>query len=97
MPLTRYDALLVSVVVVQLILVAAKFESWRELLVIYAFHLVGLAPEVFKVHVGSWVYPDAGIVRLGGAPIFSGFMYASVDSYICQAFRRFGLSVDGFR
>ncbi len=96
-PMARYDALLVYVVVVQLVLVAVGFESWRELLVICAFHLVGLALEVFKVHVGSWVYPDAGIVRLGGVPIFSGFMYASVGSYICQAFRRFDLSVDGFR
>jgi hypothetical protein avisC_05552 len=30
-------------------------------------------------------------------PVFSGFMYASVGSYICQAFRRFDLRVGGFR
>ena len=62
-----------------------------------AFHLIGLALEVFKVHTGSWAYPDAGVVRVGGVPVFSGFMYASVGSYICQAFRRFDLHVGGFR
>ena len=96
-PIARYDALLIYVVVVQIAFVALKQETWRELGVICVFHLVGLALEVFKVHVGSWSYPDAGVVRLGGVPVFSGFMYASVGSYICQAFRRFDLRVDGFR
>ena len=96
-PLARYDALLIYVVVVQIVFVALRLETWRELGVICAFHLIGLALEVFKVHVGSWFYPDAGVVRLGGVPVFSGFMYASVGSYICQSFRRFDLRVDGFR
>jgi len=59
--------------------------------------LIGLALEVFKVRTGSWAYPDAGVVRVGGVPVFSGFMYASVGSYICQAFRRLDLHVGGFR
>ncbi|SDN60881.1 Protein of unknown function [Actinomyces ruminicola] len=78
MPLARYDALLIYVLVVQLAFVALRLETWRELAVICAFHLIGLALEVFKVRVGSWTYPEAGVVRLGGVPIFSGFMYASV-------------------
>lgn len=97
MPLARYDALLIYVLIVQLAFVVLRLESWREVAVICAFHLIGLALEIFKVHAGSWTYPDAGVVRLGGVPIFSGFMYASVGSYICQAFRRFDLFVDGFR
>ncbi|WP_103064355.1 DUF817 domain-containing protein [Actinomyces qiguomingii] len=97
LPLARYDALLIYVVVVQIAFVALKLETWRELAVICAFHLIGLALEVFKVRVGSWTYPDAGAVRLGGVPIFSGFMYASVGSYICQAFRRFDLRISDFR
>lgn len=97
MPLARYDALLIYVVIVQIAFVAFRLETWRELAVICAFHVIGLALEIFKVHVGSWVYPDAGVVRLGGVPVFSGFVYASVGSYICQAFRRFDLYVDGFR
>ena len=96
-PIARYDALLIYVVVVQIAFVALKQETWRELGVICAFHLIGLALEVFKVHTGSWAYPDAGVVRVGGVPVFSGFMYASVGSYICQAFRRLDLHVGGFR
>ena len=76
---------------------APEQETWRELGVICAFHLIGLALEVFKVHTGSWAYPDAGVVRVDGVPVFSGFMYASVGSYICQAFRRLDLHVGGFR
>ena len=96
-PIARYDALLIYVVVVQIAFVALKQETWRELGVICTFHLIGLALEVFKVRTGSWAYPDAGAVRIGGVPVFSGFMYASVGSYICQAFRRLDLHVGGFR
>ena len=93
MPVARYDALLIYVIVVQVAFVVLRLETWRELCVICAFHLIGLALEVFKVHAGSWSYPDAGAVRIAGVPVFSGFMYASVGSYICQAFRRFDLRV----
>ena len=97
LPLTRYDAMLIYVVLLQILLVWVRFETWRELLVICSFHVLGLALEIFKVSIGSWNYPDAGLIRLAGVPIFSGFMYASVGSYICQAFRRFDLRVTRFR
>lgn len=97
MAIARYDALLIYVVIVQIAFVAFKLETWRELGVICVFHVLGLALEIFKVNQGSWAYLDAGVVRLGGVPVFSGFMYASVGSYICQAFRRFDLHVDRFR
>ncbi len=96
-PIARYDALLIYVVIVQILFVAFRLETWRELGVICVFHVLGLALEIFKVSQGSWAYLDAGVVRLGGVPVFSGFMYASVGSYICQAFRRFNLYVDCFR
>jgi len=44
-----------------------------------------------------WKYTNPPVVRVGGVPVFSGFMYASVGSYICQAFRRLDLHVGGFR
>jgi len=96
-PIARYDALLAYVIVAQAAFLVLRLETWRELAVICAFHLVGLALEVVKVRVGSWTYPDAGTLRLGGVPLFSGFMYAAVGSYICQAFRRFDLRVTNFR
>ena len=97
LPFARYDALLVYVLIVQVIFVVVRLETWRELLVVCAFHLIGLALEVYKVSAGSWGYPDPGLLRIAGVPVFSGFMYAAVGSYICQAFRRFDLRLTGYR
>ncbi|WP_235997307.1 DUF817 domain-containing protein [Aestuariimicrobium ganziense] len=96
-PVARYDVLLAYVLVVQVVFVATRLETGRELLVICCFHLLGLALEMWKTHVGSWSYPDPGLFTVMGVPLFSGFMYAAVGSYICQAFRRFDLRIDGFR
>ncbi len=96
-PIARYDALLGYVLVVQVAMIASRLETWRELLVICTFHLIGLALEVYKVAMGSWSYLDPGLLKVAGVPIFSGFMYAAVGSYVCQAFRRFDLKVTGYR
>ncbi|WP_212721915.1 DUF817 domain-containing protein [Nocardioides dongxiaopingii] len=96
LPLARYDALLVWCVVVTLGFWALGLETWREVLVVVAFHLVGLALEVFKVGVGSWSYPEEAVTKVGGVPLFAGFMYAAVGSYVCQAWRRLDLRVSGF-
>jgi uncharacterized membrane protein YoaT (DUF817 family) len=76
---------------VTLVLWLLRWETGREVAVIFGFHLVGLALELFKVSQGSWSYPDAGLATIGGVPLFSGFMYAAVGSYVCQAWRRFDL------
>ena len=39
------------------------------------FHVVGTAMEVFKTAVGSWIYPGDAFFRIGGVPLFTGFMY----------------------
>lgn len=96
LPLARYDALLVWCVAVTLVFWAVGLETWREVLVVVAFHLLGLGLEVFKVHVGSWSYPEDAVAVVAGVPLFSGFMYAAVGSYVCQAWRRFELRVSGF-
>ena len=92
--LARYDTMLVWCIIVQIVLLATRIETRDELLVICVFHLLGLALEVFKVAVGSWSYPDEGVLRIGDVPIYSGFMYAAIASYICQAWRRFDLDID---
>lgn len=96
LPVARYDALLVWCVLLTLGFWAAGLETWREVLVILAFHGLGLGLELFKVHVGSWVYPGDALTMVGGVPLFSGFMYAAVGSYICQAWRRFDLRVSHY-
>lgn len=97
LPIARYDALLIYVLAVQVTLLALGQETWRELLVICCFHLLGLALEIYKVRIGSWSYPDPGLLKIAEVPLFSGFMYAAVGSYMCQAFRRFGLTFRNLR
>jgi uncharacterized membrane protein YoaT (DUF817 family) len=96
LPIARYDALLVYGVVVTAVFFLLRLETAREVAVIFAFHLIGLALELFKVRVGSWSYPEQAQAMVGGVPLYSGFMYAAVGSYICQAFRRFDLRVSHF-
>ncbi|MDQ0861081.1 hypothetical protein QFZ72_004560 [Bacillus sp. V2I10] len=61
--------------------------------VIFVFHIIGLALELYKVRMGSWAYPEEGIRKVFGVPLYSGFMYASVASYMCQAWRRMDLRI----
>jgi uncharacterized membrane protein YoaT (DUF817 family) len=45
--------------------------------------------EIFKTAVGSWIYPEAAVLRIGGVPLFTGFMYACVGSFMARAWRLF--------
>jgi uncharacterized membrane protein YoaT (DUF817 family) len=91
----RYDLLLLIALAIQGWMVHAKLESWDELKAITLFHLIGFALEVFKTSSGirSWSYPDFAYTKVLGVPLFSGFMYAAVGSYIIQAWRFFDLRV----
>ncbi len=91
LPLPRYDFLLLGCVGLQVVMVGAGFESRDELKVVCVFHLLGLALELFKTQQGSWSYPEAAYSKLGAVPLYSGFMYASVASFMTQAWRRFDL------
>ena len=97
LPVDPADALLVWCLAVTLVLWLVGWETGREVAVIFGFHLVGLALELFKVRQGSWSYPDTGHASIGGVPLYSGFMYAAVGSYVCQAWRRFHLRITGYR
>nr|WP_255654538.1 DUF817 domain-containing protein [Cohnella sp. REN36] len=87
----RYDLILVLCIAAQAAMVLLKLETADELKVITLFHVIGLGLELFKVHMGSWAYPEDAWTKVAGVPLYSGFMYASVASYICQAWRRFEL------
>lgn len=88
-PIARYDFLVVAAIVVQALLLATKLERWDEAAVILIFHVVGTVMEIFKTAHGSWIYPEDNILRIGGVPLFSGFMYACVGSYIARITRLF--------
>jgi uncharacterized membrane protein YoaT (DUF817 family) len=87
--LARYDFLLLAAVAIQAAMLAFRLETWEEAKVIFIFHLVGTAMEVFKTSVGSWIYPEPSILRIGGVPLFTGFMYAAIGSYIARCWRLF--------
>jgi len=88
-PIARYDALFVSALVIQVAMLRFGLETWDEAKVILVFHVVGTAMEIFKTSVGSWAYPEPSVMRIAGVPLFSGFMYAAVGSYLARVWRLF--------
>jgi uncharacterized membrane protein YoaT (DUF817 family) len=87
--LPRYDFLTLAALAIQLAMLGFRLETWNEAKVILAFHVVGTIMELFKTYAGSWVYPESSYLRIGDVPLFSGFMYAAVGSYIARVWRIF--------
>lgn len=87
--LARYDFLTLAAIAIQGVLLMTRMETWDEARVILMFHVVGTAMEIFKTAAGSWLYPEASLLRLGGVPLFTGFMYAAVGSYLARVWRLF--------
>lgn len=83
----RNDALTIAAILIQIGMLAFRLESGRELWVIVLFHITGTAMELFKTDVGSWSYDGDGVLRIGAVPLFSGFMYAAVGSYMVRVYR----------
>ena len=88
-PLARYDFLTLAALTIQLGMLAFRLETWDEAKVILIFHVVGTVMEIFKTYAGSWIYPEPSLLRIAGVPLFSGFMYAAVGSYIARVWRIF--------
>lgn len=91
-PIARYDFLVLGAVAIQAGMLAFKLESWEEAKVIFIFHVVGTVMELFKTSAGSWLYPEPGLLKIGAVPLFSGFMYAAVGSYIARIWRIFDIT-----
>ncbi|MCM1012630.1 MULTISPECIES: DUF817 domain-containing protein [unclassified Brevibacterium] len=90
-PVARNDVLVIIAVLIQIGMLAFRLETGREFLVIVLFHIVGTVMELFKTAVGSWNYAPGGILHIGAVPLFTGFMYAAVGSYIVRVYRLFDL------
>ncbi|WP_372787026.1 DUF817 domain-containing protein [Phenylobacterium sp.] len=88
-PVARYDVLVLGAVAIQVLLLATRLERWDEAAVILIFHVVGTCMEIFKTAHGSWIYPEPSLLRIGGVPLFSGFMYGAIGSYIARIMRLF--------
>ncbi|GKX56485.1 membrane protein [Leminorella grimontii] len=96
--LPRYDFILIVALAVQFALVYYGLETKRELAAVSLFHLLGLALEIFKTSptIGSWAYPEFAYSKLAGVPLYSGFMYAAVASYMLQSWRYLSLRLAGY-
>ncbi|MCR6690325.1 DUF817 domain-containing protein [Cellulomonas sp.] len=95
-PLARNDALTLVAVAIQVLMLVTRLETVRELRVVLTFHVVGTVMELFKTDVGSWAYAADGVLRIGAVPLFSGFMYAAVGSYLVRVMRIFDLRFDRY-
>jgi uncharacterized membrane protein YoaT (DUF817 family) len=90
----RYDYLLFYALVIQVILLYAKLESWPEARVIALFHILAMVMEIFLTHpaIASWHYPQPAIFKILTVPLFAGFMYSAVGSFFARSLRLFQVS-----
>lgn len=92
----RYDFLFIAAVTFQIVLLLFKLETLKEAGVILLFHLVATAMEIFKTSdaIASWQYPENFNIGFGNYPLFAGFMYSAVGSYIARIWRIFNIRFD---
>lgn len=96
-PIHRYDFLFVAAVLIQVVLYLTKIETKDEIKTIALFHLIGLCLELFKTspQIAAWSYPEPAFFKIATVPLYSGFMYAAVGSYISQAWRIMQVKLTG--
>jgi len=94
--LARYDFIFLCALGIQIVLLLSGLETFEEARVILVFHVVGTIMEVFKTWQGSWIYLEPSFFRIGDVPLFSGFMYACVGSYLARVWRIFEFRFDRF-
>jgi uncharacterized membrane protein YoaT (DUF817 family) len=88
----RYDMFFLAALAIQVGMLVFRLETLSEAKVILIFHVVGTGMELFKTAAGSWTYPEDAFFRLGDVPLFSGFMYACVGSYMARILRIFDIT-----
>ncbi|HLP43952.1 MAG TPA: DUF817 family protein [Candidatus Nanoarchaeia archaeon] len=88
--LHRYDFIFIAAVLFQLCALVFRYESIREFSVIILFHILATIMELFKTNpaIGSWGYPGVShaLFVLATVPLFTGFLYSAIGSYISRAF-----------
>ncbi|NVJ61495.1 MAG: DUF817 domain-containing protein [Gammaproteobacteria bacterium] len=87
----RYDFIFLAAIAFQIFLLVTKLETLRESVVIIVFHLVATVMELFKTSdaIGSWHYPEEYVFGIANVPLFTGFMYSAVGSYLARVWRIF--------
>jgi len=89
----RYDIIFLSAILIQVFLVVSRLETRNEIAMVAVFHVIATGMELFKTSpgVGSWVYPEAhhAFFHVMSVPLFSGFLYSAVGSYLARVWRIF--------
>src|SRR3989338_5273884 len=92
----RYDFIFLAAVGFQALVLIFRFERLKEFLVILLFNILATGMELFKTNpaIGSWTYPAVGgaIFALASVPLFTGFLYSAIGSYISRSFTFLKLS-----
>ncbi|MCV6612496.1 MAG: DUF817 domain-containing protein [Amphritea sp.] len=96
--LHRYDFIFLAAIGFQILLLLTRLETLRESLVIVIFHIVATVMELFKTSdaIGSWYYPEEYVFGIGNVPLFTGFMYSAVGSYIARIWRIFDFEFSSY-
>lgn len=98
--ISRYDFIFLAAVAYQVGALFFRLERLREFFVIILFHVLATVMELFKTHpaIGSWIYPSVGsaVFVIATVPLFSGFLYSAVGSYISRSFIFLNLSYERF-
>jgi uncharacterized membrane protein YoaT (DUF817 family) len=92
----RYDLLLIIFLIVQYLMFKFNLKDAEEVNMICLFHVLGIMMEIYKVSHNSWAYPEHAYAKVLDVPLYSGFMYASIASYICQAWRNLDLKLEAW-
>ena len=98
--ISRYDLIFLAAITFQLVFLIFKLEKLKEFGVIFLFHIVATLMELFKTNpeIGSWSYPylDETFFKLATVPLFTGFLYSAVGSYMSRAQRFLNLEYENF-
>lgn len=96
--LHRYDFIFIAAVVFQLTLVFLKLENKHEIFSIAIFHILATIMELFKTSdsIQAWHYPEKYVFGINNVPLFTGFMYSAVGSYIARSWKVFQLRYDNY-
>lgn len=89
----RYDYLLFYALAIQVCLIYLKLESWAEAKVIALFHVMAMCMEIFLTHplIASWQYPQPAVFKILTVPLFAGFMYSAVGSFLARSLRLYNV------
>lgn len=97
LPVARYDIVLVYGLALAVLARKLGWDSARDTAVIAGCHVIGLLFELVKVQLGSWSYPEAALTKFAGVPLYGGFLYSAVGSYVCRSWCLMQLRLTGYR